>query len=440
MSRSLRLTDELIARRLAERSLSPDPGLVADILRGIESQSQRRSSMFGAWSTAWVPLVLALLLALVTGLALITAGNRPDAPWRPPFARWQPARLPTAAAQLPAQVFPSDAVAFHGGYVAVGYAPGSDGWGNLNDVGAIWRSTDGTAWQSVDDPSFAGASIFGVATDGQRLVAVGTLGLSATGEPMLEGAAWLSTDGLSWRLVKGGPAWFAGPITFGLGRFFAEGCSGAGGGPCSIWSSPDGASWVIAASTSSSLPLTLHTTDHGVIAVGGGYRDSGMGLSFVTRDGASWVRSANQDQLANMPLADVTYFDGRYVAIGQYVSSTPRIKPGSYVLTSSDGLTWERGSALGTKMWFSKMLATPSGLIAIGSAFPTANGGTLPPVLMGSLDGTAWEVVPGAEQGLGLSDASVAGWLVRPDGQLLAVGSATQANGTSAPFAWTAAP
>jgi hypothetical protein len=424
------------------------------VMASVQASPQRRQTWIPAAPSLWripslIPgrlavllVLIALLLALVTGSAVISALRGPDADWRPPFASWQPTRLPIAASQRPAEVFPSDAVVFQGGYVAVGYAPGGDGWGNLNDVGVLWRSPGGAPWESVEDPSFAGASIFGVATDGQRLVAVGTHGSTATGEPVLQGAAWISTDGLSWRQVRGGPTWFAGEIMFGLDRFFAEGCSGAGSGPCDIWSSADGENWEISPATSSSLPLALYASDRGIVAVGGtGYRSSDMGFSLVTQDGVNWDRSTNQEQLADMAFADVTSVDGRYLAIGQYFSSSHEIDGGSYILTSEDGLSWSRDATLATGMWFSKVLATPSGLIAIGSAWQTsATDGLHPQVLMASRDGTTWEAVSGADNGPGSSGVSVAGWLVRPDGQLLVVGSSTKDGLPVAPASWIAAP
>jgi hypothetical protein len=73
MSSSYRLTDQVIARRLAERTASPNPGLVADILRAIETHPQRRGRLFRAWSTASVLLMLALLLVALAAIGIATA-------------------------------------------------------------------------------------------------------------------------------------------------------------------------------------------------------------------------------------------------------------------------------------------------------------------------------------------------------------------------------
>lgn len=73
MSSSYRLTDQVIARRLAERTASPNPGLVADILRAIETHPQRRGRLFRVWSTASVLLLLALLLVALAAIGIATA-------------------------------------------------------------------------------------------------------------------------------------------------------------------------------------------------------------------------------------------------------------------------------------------------------------------------------------------------------------------------------
>jgi len=67
------LTDELIARHLAERTLTADPGLLADVLRAIETQPQRRPWLRDAWSSAWLLVTLMLLLAALAAIAIATA-------------------------------------------------------------------------------------------------------------------------------------------------------------------------------------------------------------------------------------------------------------------------------------------------------------------------------------------------------------------------------
>lgn len=69
-----RLTDDLIARRLAERAVPPDSRLVSDILRATERQAQLRAPLFGTWSPAWGVLMLVLLVAVSAGALAVGSG------------------------------------------------------------------------------------------------------------------------------------------------------------------------------------------------------------------------------------------------------------------------------------------------------------------------------------------------------------------------------
>jgi Tol biopolymer transport system component len=73
MSSKVRLTDEVITRRLTERTMDLNPGVVAGIMRAIEGRPQRRSRLFEAWSPAWQLLMLVLLLAALAAIAIATA-------------------------------------------------------------------------------------------------------------------------------------------------------------------------------------------------------------------------------------------------------------------------------------------------------------------------------------------------------------------------------
>ena len=158
MSSSYRLTDQEIARRLAERTASPNPGLVADILRAIETHPRRRGRLFDAWSTASVLLVLALLLVALAAIGIATAP--PPMPpglslsvGRPmgglqlsPDGRWG---LPMAPGQHHAVVStdPGAPRAADGSYKAVVTLKGGAGGG------AAWSADSRyLAWHAVSDP------------------------------------------------------------------------------------------------------------------------------------------------------------------------------------------------------------------------------------------------------------------------------------------------
>ena len=80
MTTPYRLTDEFIARRLAERTAEVDATLVADILRDTDGVAQRRAGFGRQWSTAWGLLLLALLLAALAGAAALGAFRAPMPP------------------------------------------------------------------------------------------------------------------------------------------------------------------------------------------------------------------------------------------------------------------------------------------------------------------------------------------------------------------------
>ena len=152
--------------------------------------------------------------------------------------------LPTPSGAAANRVSPEGIVAFRGGYVAVGGASGPDGWGSADDIGAIWHTAPGAQWHLVEAPGMAGAIVHGVATDGQRLVAVGERVTDLNAAGFSVGAAWSSEDGETWTLATGGPAWFAGPIAYSAGTFVAIGGGApAGSCQCVLWTSADGATW-----------------------------------------------------------------------------------------------------------------------------------------------------------------------------------------------------
>ncbi len=119
----------------------------------------------------------------------------------------------------------ADITAFGGGFIAVGQDIQQTG-----EVGAVWRSSDGTSWQRVR-ADFGPGALTGLTQLSDQLVAVGGDGERAT--------AWASDDGQSWRAR---PA----PPTSGLVALTTEGSDlfVAPGQPTTaqLWRSSDGGS------------------------------------------------------------------------------------------------------------------------------------------------------------------------------------------------------
>ena len=98
---------------------------------------------------------------------------------------WQPAPIPPAAADHQVRTVQ----AFAGGWIA---------GGDLVEGGraAAWTSADGSRWTPATVDALDGATISDIAVDGDRALAVGSIGS--------DGAAWVTGDGTSWSALDGG--------------------------------------------------------------------------------------------------------------------------------------------------------------------------------------------------------------------------------------------
>jgi hypothetical protein len=318
-----------------------------------------------------------------------------------------------------------------GSIVVVGYAPGTDGWGNTGDVGVAWRSDDGRSWKLVTQAEFSDASLFGVASDGRRFVAVGahaTGPVDNDGNPRLEGASWVSADGLAWEPTYGGPSFFSGPIAYEFGRFYASGCVGPAEGPCNVYSSADGKAWHFEVAGGSTI-WAMRSTSAGLVVVGGGgFRPGNRGFSLLLRDGRNWERSPDDPILTNLGLMDVQEYDGELWAVGSYDAYVPQFGVGSWLMRG-DGLSWQAVSYIG-----GLDVAAPCLLPTDGTRPMALSAGEHGPVL---LDGRGDLLKPVAEPpSIAETRAGVCPVIGLDDGRWLAVGS-TYADGV--PAAWLSA-
>jgi hypothetical protein len=146
---------------------------------------------------------------------------------------------------------------------------------------ALWRSTDGHKWTELDPPAFAGYQINEVGMLGDRFVTVGT---SADGS---SGVVLGSSDGLTWSNVGDTPE------------------------------SPNGWS----------------TTAFGLVLSAG---VNGVGGSWVSTDGASWVRATMPAGVTNLGGSPVRLADGSYLGVGFDFSSATH----DTLMRSTDGIAW----------------------------------------------------------------------------------------------------
>ena len=138
------------------------------------------------------------------------------------------------------------------GYVAAGSAPDKAATTEGPVHAVVWTSADGHTWTRVKDaPVFHapadtdqsfGASISGIATDGNRIVAVGTV---PSQDDVSSALAWWSDDGRTWQRGTGerfhyGQLWNVASVP---GGFLGTGPSGPDSCLGGIWSSADGTTW-----------------------------------------------------------------------------------------------------------------------------------------------------------------------------------------------------
>jgi hypothetical protein len=247
------------------------------------------------------------------------------------------------------------------GLIAVGEA---DEEVPLDDFGAdvaVWVSADGTAWERIHDPSFAGqpdstCAPRGVNYQGVRDVASGPLGIVATGTDGCHAAVWISDDGRTWTEVIDDD-WFENPgviwsVTAGGPGWVVVGGDGHGNGV--VWVSEDGVDWTtiqdddLLAATGSRVDLRDVTVGGpGLVAVGStGFRDSGSLQSaiWVSTDGFDWEK-----------LPDDTIDHGALFWIDRdersdrlMVLSRPTwTAPDWMAWTSTDGINWNLTGVLG---------------------------------------------------------------------------------------------
>jgi hypothetical protein len=193
---------------------------------------------------------------------------------------------------------------------------------------AVWRTSDCVRWsgQSFEDIAGPHAHLIAIASDEERLVAVGST-LDSDGAQGERGLVMTSTDGLSWQrvdmsaddeLVEGS---FTGVAT-GAGDWYATSTDIDGG---AVWSSPDGLQWsVIDSSRAAFRGVTLQ----GVGIDGDRVLVAGTGLLdpepryFVSRTaGRTWRKAKLDVSLLAGPdavIGDLAVISGDVVVVGTH--------------------------------------------------------------------------------------------------------------------------
>ena len=158
--------------------------------------------------------------------------------------------------------------------------------------GAVATSSDASVWHLIGGAEITDHTFFGVASDGETLVAVGGTGVVA-----------VSHDGQTLTVVR--PGYEEGDFfdaAWGYGAFVAVGSDGA------ILTSSDGDQWQEQASGTSADLFGIRFTDESFVAVG----DDGVVLT--SADGVSWQRG---NGAGAVDLHDVIRVGPALIAVGE---------------------------------------------------------------------------------------------------------------------------
>lgn len=221
------------------------------------------------------------------------------------------------------------------GLVAVGYL--------VRDFSAAaWYSTDGKAWALVRDfPADEGSSASAVAVGDESIAAVGSAGLDAS--------VWTSGDGRTWERIAL-PTFHAETqirmtsVAAWRGGFVAAGYIGSLVGPirAAFWISEDGRDWRRVADSPGFADarvagLTATADGAELIAVGarGDAKAATGAAAWRSPDGETWQRAADSASLDGSVMHSVAGGPDRLVAVGSDVASTRAI-----TWESADGSAW----------------------------------------------------------------------------------------------------
>lgn len=263
--------------------------------------------------------------------------------------------------------------------------------GKAGPAPALWWSPDGGDWKRVDGPFGPDQSVAGVAVGKAGMVAVGTIETSGD----VDGMAWFSADGTTWRTVPLGSAGFGGPAAQHV------------------------------------LGVTA-AADGGFVAVGDDANaDRRVAVVWTSADGITWQRQPPSPDMGEVP--GLLSTEG--VGAGAVAGSGPFVAAGggypAQIWTSPDGRRWARDespvpdrSSAGTGP-----VATDgrSQLVSVGARglYFRASGGSWAAV------GTDAAIFPVPDRSFAINA------LVRSGGRVLAFGSARGPDGYSGAALWT---
>ncbi len=396
-----------VERMMAEPA---SPALRARVSEVLASPRPRRSPWFrfaplatGLAATVVVVVVgfLAMTPRSATGPAPLVG---PTSPASPAAAILAPSASPLAPLVLPPGIPPSswtrvpDAPVLLVGGIGSAISVAPDGTfvaieSAEQRVPVVLRSTDGVTWTVGGSfPPNRDARVFAMTRAGDLFVAVG----EDVSSGAVTGAAWTSTDGITWQRVPDQPAFASGPVD----RITA--------GPAGIMAvrsldfgtpifSPDGTTWSEAPIGSGLAKVNgVTATDAGFAAVGS---VEAAAAAWTSSDGQHWQRARFPDGSdATAYLTSVAAQGSRLVALGGVPAPGDEPIVGTQTgpaawLSTDGGVTWtqtgtpSQGSAPDlSPSSFPRLYALSGGFAALGSG---GQGRFF--AVWTSVDGTTWQ-------------------------------------------------
>jgi hypothetical protein len=264
----------------------------------------------------------------------------------------------------------------HGANALTAIASGNSGWIALGDQ--IWFSADGQAWTAATaslepagdgGPLYDGGSERGCCGIELRAALATPSGWVAVGGVTCfkcgtRGAVWLSSDGRSWERVRYTPA-FEGSVMSSITRLHGGRLVAAGGQ--NVWTSDDGGhTWSVhkVFPAEESVSVTATEDGRGLLAISSNSFADDAKL-WISTDGQTWT-AAPLAGLTNSSANALVEIDGvRYVAVTDW-TNVPASVQRLFRITGEGGLepvTVEGGAAAR----IAAFAAVPDGLIAVGN-------------------------------------------------------------------------